>query len=936
MLRFVSQKLLHKKWIILCLLIGNVLLISIACMNPMYMKASLQKMLTSSLNNYLEEKNEYPLIVNYTVKTDPNYITGGAFFRDLDTLSSRTEKKFQLSFLLKIEGGFTRTTRIILENQRQSKLAEKMMKVAYLSELEQHIKIINGEMYAKEPDEQGIIDCILSHKALVASGMVIGDVFELPQFITKDNEPMRLRITGTFEAAEEKDAYWIKTPQRYRTECFIDEELFRQYLYTDGKPICSIDRSFSYLFDYTSVNPEQVQILMSSAKNISEEAKNNSTVTVEYNYQNTIEQYLKKAKQVTIIMWIMLIPMFVLLAAFNFMVSRQVLDIEQNEIAVLKSRGVSKRQIIMVYLLQSAILAGVGLMIGIPVGFGLCKVLGASNAFMEFINRKALQVELDGKAILYAVVAAVFSVAVMTIPVFKHSNVSIVEQKQKKSMNTQPLWQKVYLDVLLLGVSIYGFYNFYSQKDLLAQRIAEGEALDPFLFLDSSLFIFSAGLISLRILPLIARIIYLLGKKLWSPALYASFLHVLRTKRKQGFISVFLVLTIAMGIFNANTARTINRNEEDRVRYDVGAELVIQEVWPNNAAMLNQFPDMELTYYEPDFWKYKNLKNIEGMTRVIRDKNITVSYSGTIKGVELMAINTKEFGKTAWFRDGVLDTHWYHYLNCISQNPRAILVSKNMQENLGLKLGDKLLYKNSQDKSTIGLVSGFVSAWPTYSDKTTEISKDKTKNVIDHYLIIANFDQVQNHFGITPYEIWMNIDGSSDFLYDFAEENKIEFAKFEDTSAKIIKMKNDPIFQVTNGVLTIDFIFILILCTVGFLIYWISSIRSRELLFGVYRAMGMSMREIWSMLINEHIFISILSMGMGIVIGTIASYLFIPLIELTYAPSMHTLPTIFEASGKDMLQLAVVIICMLVFCITVLGILISRIKISQALKLGED
>jgi putative ABC transport system permease protein len=55
MFKFVLEKLLHKKWIILCLLIGNVLLVGIASCNPMYMRASLQKMLTSSLNAYLEE-----------------------------------------------------------------------------------------------------------------------------------------------------------------------------------------------------------------------------------------------------------------------------------------------------------------------------------------------------------------------------------------------------------------------------------------------------------------------------------------------------------------------------------------------------------------------------------------------------------------------------------------------------------------------------------------------------------------------------------------------------------------------------------------------------------------------------------------------------------------------------------------------------------------
>ena len=34
MIHFIKQKLLHKKWMVVSLLIGNILLIAIACSNP--------------------------------------------------------------------------------------------------------------------------------------------------------------------------------------------------------------------------------------------------------------------------------------------------------------------------------------------------------------------------------------------------------------------------------------------------------------------------------------------------------------------------------------------------------------------------------------------------------------------------------------------------------------------------------------------------------------------------------------------------------------------------------------------------------------------------------------------------------------------------------------------------------------------------------------
>ena len=57
MLRFVIRKMLSKKWMVLSLLIGNILLASITAGNPMYTRAVLQRTLTKSLEAMLEDSN---------------------------------------------------------------------------------------------------------------------------------------------------------------------------------------------------------------------------------------------------------------------------------------------------------------------------------------------------------------------------------------------------------------------------------------------------------------------------------------------------------------------------------------------------------------------------------------------------------------------------------------------------------------------------------------------------------------------------------------------------------------------------------------------------------------------------------------------------------------------------------------------------------------
>ena len=60
MLRFVLRKVRAKKWMMLSLLIGNVLLMAIACVNPMYSRAILQRTMQEDLRAVQTQSGKYP------------------------------------------------------------------------------------------------------------------------------------------------------------------------------------------------------------------------------------------------------------------------------------------------------------------------------------------------------------------------------------------------------------------------------------------------------------------------------------------------------------------------------------------------------------------------------------------------------------------------------------------------------------------------------------------------------------------------------------------------------------------------------------------------------------------------------------------------------------------------------------------------------------
>ena len=124
--------------------------------------------------------------------------------------------------------------------------------------------------------------------------------------------------------------------------------------------------------------------------------------------------------------------------------------------------------------------------------------------------------------------------------------------------------------------------------------------------------------------------------------------------------------------------------------------------------------------------------------------------------------------------------------------------------------------------------------------------------------------------------------------------------------------------------------------TIGFLIYWITSIKQRELLFGIYRAMGMSMHEINKMLINEQMFSSVLASLAGYGVGAAATALFVKLVAVVYLPEAHNIAISITVNLFDILKLTIVIVVMFVICFIVLRTILKKMNITQALKLGED
>lgn len=932
MLRYILRKMISKKWLFIALLIGNILLTGIAASNPLYADAVMQRMLTDDMDAYLTKKNAYPGLVSVFFNGS---VKKNGLIKENEALAHAVPADFGVPARMEVRRYFMSP----MQNQPLIERDDAKISSIGLGALEDvaaHARIVAGRMFDSERRADGTVEVIVSQRALVELNLLMGERREFPKLTDADGQPIVIEVVGVYDVSDVEDPYWVRSPSSYKSECLLDFDLFNRLFVREDLPV-ALSGCWYELLDTEQMSARNAQALYETALKYQEMGKNRQYLTVTVAFSDILKNHISQARRVRVTLWVLQAPIYILLAAFVFMVSRQILETEEAEISVLKSRGVSGGQILSMYLLQSCLLALAGTAAGVPLGALITQALGSANAFLEFVSRRALPVRVGRETALYALAAAAVSILAMVLPVRRYAKVSIVAQKQKKARRARPFWQKAFLDVIALGTALYGLYSFNGQKAQLAERILAGEVPDPLLFLCSSLFIIGAGLVAIRLIPLFVSAVFRVFRRLWSPALYASFLKVLRQRANQDFIMIFLVMTIALGVFNAQTARTINDSAEENTRYVTGADVVLREKWESNADQVAENPSLDLIYYEPDYGVYQTMEGAASVCKVFTDANVSCSVpGGTLKKTLLMAIDTDAFGRTAWFDASLLPHHINEYLNAMAQNARAVLVSANFRDEYGLKLGDVINYWNTDSESTRGIIYGFVDYWPGYAPFTHEKSSDGVYRETENHLIVANLSQVQDVMGVRPYSVWVRAKDGAQFLYDYAETSGTRYAVFEDVDAKIVEMKNDPMIKSLNGVLTVGFIVALALCFIGFLMYWILSIRQRTLQFGIYRAMGMRMREILTMLLNEQLCISVLSIAVGAAVGHLAAKLYMPLIQIAYASSDSYLPLRTSVDVSDTLRLLVIVAVMLIACMAILFTIIRRMKIAQALKLGED
>lgn len=969
LLRLLFRKMWNTRWMTFSTMIGLIVAVAFTVSIPMYADGALKRVVAQTLQDNSEGLPAGSLLMSYQAPGGAKTDTRG--LDEVDRyIREDVPRDIGFPFHTYVNSRSIRSTEVNPEDPTKVDASRvRSMTLGTMSGLDAQVNYSAGVKPGNQVKDD-IIEAVMLEEGMYRNDLHVGDILEYPVYSGLDIT-LRVKITGSFKADDLNSPYWVQGFDGMMNGLYVDESVFNDVLLKE-KGIPLQNSRWYYAFDLKEIQTSQLPGLTSMLERLDIDLYQRLKDTkVDITFGDLLKQFRSQSLQLQTMLFTLAAPMIAMVFYFIAMNARQSLQKQESDIAVLRSRGASARQIFSLYLLEGIFLGAIALVIGPMLGWFMAKSIGSASGFLSFVDRKSIPIGVSKEAILLGLVAVLVAIIASLIPAITYARATIVSAKRRQARTDRaPIWQRWFLDILLLGLAGYGYYLFYERQMLTFQTGMTTDQLQvqPFLFFVPALAIFALGLFFLRLFPWILKLIQWIGRKFLPVPLYLTLTQLSRSSSSYYPLMILLVLTLGLGVYNSAAARTIDLNSTERTLYRYGSDVIMQTVWEGTPEVKpggsgqnggsgggqqgggngggnsggggaagggnggggapgggggNSQPS-KVIYSEPPFEVFRRLDGVEHAARVLQTKgNIIVSGKSGGQGM-LVGIDNVDFAKVAWFRNDLFPAHPYKYLDLLGKYEGAVLISSKFADKFKLKTGD-LLSIGVQGQAIEFVVFGIIPYWPAqYPDQTP--------------FFVANLDYIYDQVPLIPYEVWLKMEPDAKVapLMEKLAAEGIELSSVRDVRTELVSQGKHPSRGGVFGILSLGFLVSVIISLIGYILYWFFNLSGRVVQFGVLRAMGLSRAQLSGMLLLEQVFTAGLSILLGIGIGQVSSRLFLPFLQTTDNVSAQVPPFRIVFEQQDMLQLYGVTVVMLIVGATMLLWQIRRLRVHQAVKMGEE
>ena len=823
--------------------------------------------------------------------------------------------------------------------------------LGFITGLEAHIELVEGAFPSLPEGEE--VQVIVSRELAEQLGLQVGERYVLlgkdaSARLTGGQAQIGMQIAGIWQPLNPTDPFWLYPPQSFSETLLTSEAAFRQQV--APVLIAPISQAVWYqVFDGDRVRTADVPGLLARvAKAQSRAAALLPHANLDVSPIVALKSYQETARLLTVVLTIFSIPLVGLLLYFIVLIAGLVVRGDQSEIAILRSRGTTRGQVLLVYLLEGLLVGSLGLAGGLILGGKLAGLMGRTRTFLapslvetgvrqgsEFTN-----VVFSPAALWYGVLGVGLAILALLLPALAASRRTIVTFRWERArVLIRPLYQRYYLDLLLLALALYGWYLLRKQGTIVVSGMGADPFSNPLLFLAPALFCFSMSLLFVRAFPWLMSALAWCANWLPSTTLLLTLRQLARSAGQYTGPLLLLSLTLSLAAFSASMAVTLDRHLEDQIYYQVGADLNLTELGestpdfqqsglPITPALPSSPAEEGARWLFLPVSEHLRAPGVRAAARV-GDYSATSSIGGQQQKGRLLGVDRLDFPAVAFYRaDFAAGESLGGLMNRLAADPASLLVSRGYLAQHGLSVGDPLRLR----VSTAGVFHeiAFTVAAP--------LDFFPTLYPQDGPFFIANLDYVHQALGgAFPYNVWLATDPDVPAEEVVAELRalRLNAAAAADARSIIAEAQNRPERQGLFGLLTAGFLASALLTVLGFLVYAIVSFQRRFIELGALRALGLSVSQMAGYLVGEQLILILTGAGLGTILGIKASQLFIPYLQTGEGRTARIPPFVVQIAWDELWLIYAVFGGMFLVAVAVLIVSLLRMKIFEAVKMGE-
>jgi putative ABC transport system permease protein len=933
-----ARRVWNQRLLMLCLLVGLIVAVGILSSIPLYADAVQQRLMQGELTEAGTHRPPFSFLWRYIGAWNGN-IDRDQYQPIDEYVSQQSANTIGLPLSQMVRHVQTDKLRLFPAGDTQSREPLLWMTIGFISGLEDHVQLSEGQ-FPREGASGNDAEVLVSQTLADQLGVQVGERYTLVGQGSKGAK-IPVKIVGVWRPTNPADSFWFYQPESFDEVLLTSEAVFNtQVLPASEKPIASA--VWYQVYDGSRVRTTDVQRLLDGVTTIEARvtALLNKT-TLDASPVAALKTYSEAARTLTLLLTIFSAPVLLLVLFFIGQIAAMVVQRGQGEVALLRSRGTTRAQVLFIHLLEGVLIGVVGLIIGLIAGSVLAQWMGRMRTFLDptLTNGHPLLIVISPAAVWYGVIGVVLAIAAMLIPALSASRHTIVTFRWSQARTLRkPFWQRYYLDGLLLIPTIYGWYLLHQQGS-----IASGQGnlfSNPLLFLVPALFCISLALIFMRLFPIVMRAFAWLADRLPGITALLTLRQVARSTGQYAGPLLLLTITLSLATFSASMAATLDGHLRDQAYYQVGADVNLAELGEDTTeqqqtTLPGQQPVPQQRKEDEPRWLFVPVSDhlrVPGVQAAARvgDYSVTSDIGGRQQTGRLLGIDRAEFPTVAFFRTDFANREALGSLmNRLALNRANVLVSGEFLARNTLKIGDpiKLTVNAAGDFKTIDFtIAGVLDLFPTLYPQ-------------DGPFFIANLEYVFEQLGgLYPYDVWLTTDRATDVetIASGVRELGITVVTAEDARDMITSEQARPERQGVFGLLSVGFLAAASLTVLGFLVYAIVSFRRRFIELGMLRAVGLSVTQMALFLTGEQAIVIVTGAGLGTLLGVLASQIFIPFLQVGTGKTATIPPFVVQIAWNQLWTIYAVFGAMFLIAVGVLIVLLIRMKVFEAIKLGES